>query len=150
MHSRQSKHFWDADIEHYEQFTGNWLDAKELLGLYEDIVSYYVYLILESKVKTPRKHMKIISECILCFPTLNPEDLDQFIQFKYTNCAQNLSPEFYFSITKNKYIFHIEWLLLTIQIAFIKKNFKYYYIVISHDNWFSYIIISSLLSLRYD
>ena len=44
------------------KFTGNWRDAKELLGLYEDIVSYYVYLIWESKMKTLRKHMKIISE----------------------------------------------------------------------------------------
>ena len=36
-----------------------------------------------TKVTTLRKHMKTISERIICSSILNPEDLDNFIQFIY-------------------------------------------------------------------
>ena len=58
-----------------------------ILGLYENIISHYAYLMWEPKVKTLRKHMKIISECIIYSLTLNPEDLNKFKQFKYADCV---------------------------------------------------------------
>ena len=36
-----------------------------------------------TKVTTLRKHMKTISKRIICSSILNPEDLDNFIQFAY-------------------------------------------------------------------
>ena len=81
-------------VEHYEKLIGNWSNDRELLELYENIISYYTYLIWESKVKTLKKHMKIISECIVCSLALNPESLVKFKHFKYANCFQNQSPEF--------------------------------------------------------
>ena len=47
--TRQSKHFGDAIVEHYEKFIGNWRDAKKLSGLHGDIIGYYVYLIWDLK-----------------------------------------------------------------------------------------------------
>ena len=74
-------------------------------------------MIWESKVKTLRNHMKIISEWITWPLTLNPEDLNKSILFKYANCVQNLNPEFYFSITKTKYIPYFR-LLFTLYFIF--------------------------------
>ena len=81
------QHLGDADNWALRKTIDSWRDAKELLGLYENITGYYAYLILESKVKSLRKPMKIISECIIYSLSLNPGDLDKFKQFKYENCV---------------------------------------------------------------
>ena len=42
--------------------------------------------------------MKIISEFIICSPTLNHENISKFKQFKCANCAQARNHELYFKI----------------------------------------------------
>ena len=124
MQHRQWRRFGDADnwtlLTIYWQLTC----AKELLGLYEDRIDYYAYLIWKSKAKALRKHMKTMSECIVWFLTSNIKDLDKFIQFKYANCIQTQSPEFYFSTIKTKYISHTELLFLACYIVFIFISFQ--------------------------
>ena len=109
-------------IAYYKKFTCNWRNAKELPWLYKYVISYYVYLIWESKVKTLRMHTKIIHECLVCSPTLNPEDLNKLYSLNMQTMLKIDVLSLFCDIII-QYIFH-KWSYL----LFITKTINYYII----------------------
>ena len=104
----------DELIEHYGKFIGNKCDAKELYKLHEDVIEYYVNSIGEVNAKTLRKYARIISQFMIYSPTLNPENLDKFIQLKFPNKFQISYSKLNSSITQSQYTSTLKRLLLII------------------------------------
>ena len=85
MPNDSSKEEWMSEdrIEYIGDFIGLKRSAKELIKLYNDVISYYINELWNIDSKTIKKYGREVSKFITFEPTLNPERLQEFVESRF-------------------------------------------------------------------